>query len=219
MSGASQSKEFPAVFVPYGGGGGEGSDDAKRGTLEYWCPYCECVHVHGAANRGDEPRIEHRGAHCLHGHSPHAGRGIELVVRSADDAPPIYPRTLIDLSHHSLTPRLRTNLHAQGPAIRRAFLKALLLDTGGFRRARKWGVWHGPDLRAFAVEGAGVMSAMAYDLAVVAERIYGVPWEVVARRFLKLPLAGHLLPNARWRWKRHCAGTSHHVGMTHDGAE
>jgi len=84
-----------------------------------------------------------------------------------------------------LTPRLRTNLHAQGPAIRQAFLKALLLDTGAFRRAGKWGVWHGPDLRAFAITGVPIAKGMAGDMAVVAERIYGVPWEVAARRFLE----------------------------------
>lgn len=195
MSGISSIAEFDAVFLPHGGNGG-GGDASKRGTLEYWCPYCECVHIHGAANRGDEPRIEHRGAHCLHGASPHAGRGIELAVRSADDAPPIYPRALIDLSHHSLTPRLRTNLHAQGPAIRRAFLKALLLDTGTHRRAGKWGLWHGRDMRAFAITGGSIAKGLAGDLAVVAERIYGVRWEVAARRFLETAI-GRPLPAER----------------------
>ncbi|HRK23632.1 MAG TPA: hypothetical protein PLQ11_01625 [Beijerinckiaceae bacterium] len=196
MSRPIAGADFDAVFVPHGGNGGGGDDDTKHGTLQYWCPYCECVHVHGAANRGDEPRIEHRGAHCFHGVSPHAGRGIDLAVRPSSEASPLYPKALIDTAHHALTPRLRANLHAQGPAIRRAFHKALLLDTGAHRRKGKWGVWHGPDLRAFAIEGAGVTPAMANDLADLAARIFGVPWEVVARRFLETAI-GRPLPAER----------------------
>lgn len=197
MSGLSPTPEFDAVFVPHGGDGG-GGHAPKRGTLEYWCPYCECVHVHGAANRGDEPLIEHRGAHCLHGQSPHAGRGIELAVRSADDAPPIYPRALIDLSHHSLTPRLRTNLHAHGPAIRRTFFKALLLDTRAQQKAGKWRVWHGQgNMTGFGTEPKNPENrCIAYDLADLAARIYGVPWEVAARRFLETAI-GRALPSER----------------------
>ncbi len=191
------SKAIPAIFVAQGGNG-DGSKDTKRGTLEYWCPYCECVHVHGAAGMGDEPRIEHRGAHCLHGVSPHAGQGIALDVRPSAEGAQLYPPALIDLSHRSLTPRLRTNLHAHGPAIRLAFFKALLLDTGAQRRTGKWRVWHGQgNMTAFGVEPKNPEKrCMAYDLADLAERIYGVPWEVAARRFLETAI-GRALPAER----------------------
>jgi hypothetical protein len=178
--------KFKAVFIPQTPG------EHKHGTLDYWCPYCECVHAHGAAGAGAEPRIEHRGAHCLHDESPLASKGISLEVAPRGPKASVYPPALIDLEHRNPTPRLRTNLEAGGPGIRRAALRALLIDTEPFRKAGKWRVWHAPDVRHFGIDGADLEGRGAWDLADLASQIFGVPREIAARRMLEACLGRRL---------------------------
>jgi hypothetical protein len=67
--------------------------------IGFWCPWCRCIHVHGAAG-GDGNRC----AHCHAKSSPFFGHGYDMLfagtVRSGRMIPQMSAQEMIALSNH-----------------------------------------------------------------------------------------------------------------------
>jgi hypothetical protein len=169
-------------------GSANGNPDA--GSLAAWCPYCEGVHWHGAAGRGDAPRTENRAPHCSDGSgSLFAGIGYDLKVTGrVDDAAEIIP----DAPGPQSGKRLWHRVNAQAGAIRRAMLKAIVPRSGWLKQAGAgWMVSTYPAGPKPAWELIGPSGSLkeGRDMITLAAAVYGLPPGIAALRLIEAATA------------------------------
>jgi hypothetical protein len=179
--------------------------DNKNGILAAWCPYGECVHTHGAAGKGAEPRLENRvcGEHCRHGAGcplENKSYNLDVVgeVPNLDFIEPRFPMglngkrgspfvTLARLTSYNARPWLDACAWlVMRPKVR---VKKYIRLGVPSNPPSKANLWLEPDC-GWAIEEKGQPTLKGTNTIALAAALYGVPVQVAGRRLLEA-VTGH----------------------------